>query len=124
MSEYYRRYRYGPDAENKAEEEKAGSRFKINAIKVGILLSIIVVIVIIVVGSSYIGKLMMKASSCYETMGLLITAGVLTAVVFIGLGGLLISSTTIQEYAGKGLTAMTAEEQYRYYRRQSDMLNL
>ena len=100
------------------------SRTKIFFIKVGILLAIIAVIVIIITGSGYIAKLMMKASSCNETMGLLVTAGVLTTVVFIGLGYLLFMTDSGLKYASDVKARMKAEEQYRYYRRQSDMLNL
>ena len=94
------------------------------AIKAGILLAITAIIVVIVLGSGYIAKLMMKASSCNETMILLVTAGVLTAVVFMGLGYLLFFTQCGQGYIKTGLEQLTAEEQYRYYRRQSDLLKV
>ena len=100
------------------------SRTKILFIKVGILLAIISVIVIIITCSGYIAKLMMKASSCNETLGLLVTAGVLTAVVFIGLGYLFAMTESGKGYFTSGMTYLTAEEQYRYYRRQSDLLKV
>ena len=104
--------------------ESPPSRSKKVLIKAAILLAITAVIVVIIVGSGYIAKLMMKASSCNETMILLVTAGVLTAVVFMGLGYLLFMTDSGMAYAADVKTRMLAEEQSRYYRRQSDMLNL
>ena len=116
-------------ADEKAAAEKAGSKTKRVFIKAGILLAMIAIIVLITLFSGYIAKLMMKASSCNETKILLVTAGVLTSVIFMGLGYLLANNT----YNGimssmKGgdpgfvistLGHLTAEEQYRYryYRR-------
>ena len=121
-----------PTPGNKTQTLPLPSRTKIIAITVVILLAIIAVIAVIVTGSGYIAKLMMKASSCNETMVLLVTAGVLTAIVFMGLGYLLRGSIIAclnnqpqgESFTGPLLDLMPAEEQYRYYRRQSDMLNL
>ena len=104
--------------------ESPPSRSKKVLIKAAILLAITAVIVVIIVGSGYIAKLMMKASSCNETMILLVTAGVLTAVVFMGLGYLLFMTESGVKYAEDIKTKLTAEEQYRYYRRQSNFLKV
>ena len=102
----------------------ADSRNKKVLIKAGILLAIIAIIVVIVLGSGYIAKLMMKASSCNETMILLVTSGVLTAVVFMGLGYLLFMTESGLTYASDFKAKLLAEEQYRYHRRQSDLLKV
>ena len=125
MSEYYYRVNSKPTPQpEQPTTESPPSQTKKIAIKVGIILAMIAIIVVITLGSGYIAKLMMKASSCHETMGLLITAGVLTAVVFMGLGYLLFMTESGVKYAEDIRAKLLAEEQYRYYRRQSDMLNL
>ena len=104
-----------------ASAEDKSSKTKRVFIKAGILLAIIAIIVLITIFSGYIAKLMMKASSCNETMILLVTAGVLTAVVFIGLGYLLatnvyheiISVEKEQGFVLSTVTNLVSEEQYR-----------
>ena len=113
MSEYY--YRTIPNPEQTSTE--LPSRTTRFLIKAGILLAITVIIILITLFSGYIAKLMMRASSCNETMILLLTAGVLTSVIFIGLGYLFAMTDSGKDYFVKGLTMMSAEEQYRYYRR-------
>ena len=107
-----------------ATKNVSQSKITTYAIKVGILLIMILIVVVIALGSGYIAKFMMKASSCHETMILLVIAGVLTAVVFMGLGYLLLMTETGLKYSLMIKEKLVAEEQYRYYRRQSDMLNL
>ena len=99
--------------------ESPPSRSKKVLIKAAILLAITAVIVVIIVGSGYIAKLMMKASSCNETKILLVTAGVLTSVIFMGLGYLFSMTESGKGYFNDGMTHLKAEEQYRYryYRR-------
>lgn len=104
-------------ADEKAAAEKAGSKTKRVFIKVGILLAMIAIIVLITIFSGYIAKLMMKASSCNETKILLVTAGVLTSVIFMGLGYLFAMTESGKGYFNDGMAMLTAEEQYRYYRR-------